>query len=120
MVAMPKWGLPFRHACRAISPFPFSEPTPPTSAFALECGHSSTALWTDQVQDGRDDVTDHFSRKCDDGAHSEVAFHRFGEGQMRVDNSGGVARGVVRFLTLRIGWLRSPVVPNHSASSFSK
>jgi hypothetical protein len=39
---------------------------------------------------------------------------------MRGNNNGSIARGVVRFLTLRIGWLRSPVVPNHSASSFSK
>jgi len=45
-------------------PFPFHKPVSVASAFALVLQHSSTALWADQVDDGRDDVRVGLAGQC--------------------------------------------------------
>jgi len=102
---------------RAICPFPFCKPASAASSLALEFRHSSAALWTYEVQDGRDDVSMHFARQGVKRAHSQFPIKKSGERQIVGHNNGIIPRGVVPSVTLRTGWLRSPFVPNHSAAS---
>jgi hypothetical protein len=65
-----------RTSRRVIRPFPFCKPVSTASPLTLEFRHSSAALWTDQVDDGRDDVPVRLARQCVSDAHNRSPIQR--------------------------------------------
>ena len=97
-------------SCRQIRPFPFCKPVSTASPLTLEFRHSSAALWTDQVDDGRDDVPVRLARQCVSDAHNRSPIQR-SESERAADTgqTTDVPRGFLRSeAALRTGWLRSP------------
>ena len=99
-----------RASCRQIRPFPFCKPVSTASPLTLEFRHSSAALWTDQVDDGRDDVPVRLARQCVSDAHkcSPTRGPKVNERQTLAKQRMSLAGFCALKQALRTGWLRSP------------
>ena len=99
-----------RASCRQIRPFPFCKPVSTASPLTLEFRHSSAALWTDQVDDGRDDVPVRLARHCVSDAHnrSPIQSPKVNERQTLAKQRMSLAGFCALKQALRTGWLRSP------------
>ena len=113
-------GNPRLGACRRlIRPFPFCKPVSTASPLTLEFRHSSAALWTDQVDDGRDDVPVRLARQCVSDAHNRSPIQR-SESERAADTgqTTDVPRGFLRSEASAPNWLaaESVWVPMAAAS----
>jgi hypothetical protein len=108
-----------RASCRQIRPFPFCKPVSTASPLTLEFRHSSAALWTDQVDDGRDDVPARLARQCVSDAHNRSPIQR-SESERAADTgqTTDVPRGFLRPEASAPNWLaaESVWVPMAAAS----
>jgi len=107
-------SLGFEASRGLIRPFPFCKPVSAASPFTLEFRHSSTALWADQVDDGRDDARVRFARQCVKGFHNRSPIQRSDKcarGRHGPQTTEMCRVGLLRSRALRTGWLRSPSRP---------
>ena len=96
-------------SARLIRPGPFRKPVPATASFALKVRHSSAALWADQVKDRGNNTRVQFAWWSFKGAHKVIlTIDSAKAGRARQRRN---AARVLRCLTLRAGWLRSPFMP---------
>jgi hypothetical protein len=112
-----------RASCRQIRPFPFCKPVSTASSLTLEFRHSSAALWTDQVDDGRDDVPVRLARKCVSDSHNGSPIQR-SESERAADTEQTTEMSLAGFLRSEASapnWLaaESVWVPM-SAASFNR